>query len=63
MYEISYIIKIIKRYHFSNRLSWRVKLHIFLRIFKSKKSIDSIQIENLRRTNKDYTYNTILWKI
>lgn len=45
MYEISYIIKIIKRYHFSNRLSWRVNLHIFLRIFKSKKSIDSIQIE------------------
>lgn len=43
MYEISYIIKIIKRYHFSNRLSWRVKLHIFLRIFKSKKSIDSIE--------------------
>lgn len=63
MYEISYIIKIIKRYHFSNRLSWRECIYFYVFLNRRNRLTQSRLRNNLRRTNKDYTYSTILWKI
>lgn len=50
MYEISYIIKIIKRYHFSNRLSWREYIYFYVFLNRRNRSTQSREIIYVERT-------------